>query len=121
MTYGSKYERELRDKLEDERYLVLRAAGSQGDAGDLAAIPPIKRRDIVYVFEVKSTRKDVYYTSQNKEQYEKMKEIGENYDCLPLYAVRFIDDSNEKIWKIYYIDDGDIYRKGEGIRFEDYF
>jgi len=117
---GAKYERELKKMLSDEGYLVMRAAGSMGDAGDLAVIPPVSKGSTTYLIEVKSTRKEQYYTSSDKEQYKQMQKIASRYNCLPIYIVRFIDDSNKKQWEIYYTDE-DIYRKNEGIRFDKFF
>jgi len=64
---GSDYERELKEKLIQEGWLVFRVAGSF--VCDLVALRyyPEKEQRII---EVKSTKADTFYTSDNKEQFD---------------------------------------------------
>jgi len=70
---GSDYERELRDILRSEGWVVFRSAGSH--VADLIALTP----ETYMIVEVKSTQDDVYYTSLNKES-------KEQFDLLNGYA-----------------------------------
>jgi len=61
---GSDYERELKNILTKEGWLVFRSAGSF--ATDLVALK-VKKYKII---EVKATKYNKYYTSENKEQFD---------------------------------------------------
>lgn len=61
---GSDYERELRDILRNAGWIIFRSAGSHG--ADLVALKPNDHM----IVEVKSTNKDKFYTSSDKEQYD---------------------------------------------------
>ena len=125
MTWGNKgikFERKLKKILKGRyNFLVIRAAGSMGCA-DLVAVPPVDRSpEPTYLIEVKSTRKEKYYTSSNKDQYKLMKEIGATHECISIYAVRWIDSSPKSQWEIFLPSEEDIFRKGEGIELDKYF
>ena len=125
MTWGNKgikFERKLKKILKGRyNFLVVRGAGSMGCA-DLVAIPPVERSfHPTYLIEVKSTRKEKYYTSSNKEQYKQMKEIGATHECDSIYAVRWINSSPRSEWEIFVPIQESIFRKGEGVELDEYF
>ena len=73
MPGGSNYERELRDILRTEGWVVFRSAGSH--VADLIALKPHTH----LIIEIKSTKDDIYYTTLNKES-------KEQFDLLNSYA-----------------------------------
>jgi Holliday junction resolvase len=119
---ASKYERELKKILEKEDCFVIRSAGSKSI--DLIAVSA----GPVFVFiEEKSTHADRFYVSNTKksiEQYETNRQLSNKYGITVVYAVRYIDSSKEKLWKIYEPDyEEDKYpvmKKDEGILLQDW-
>jgi len=63
---GQNYERELRDILRKQGWVVFRCAGSHG--ADLIALKPNEHM----IIEVKSTKHDRYKTTLDKEQFDLM-------------------------------------------------
>jgi len=61
---GTNYERELRDILRKDGWIVFRSAGSF--VCDLIALKPDEHK----LIEVKSTKAKQYYTSSDKEQFD---------------------------------------------------
>jgi len=61
---GADYERELRDKLRRDGWVIVRSAGSHGF--DLVALKPTEHM----IIEVKSTKNDKFYTTSDKEQFD---------------------------------------------------
>jgi len=61
---GADYERELRDRLRKDAWVVFRSAGSH--VADLIALKPTEHM----IVEVKSTSGDKFYTSSDKEQFD---------------------------------------------------
>lgn len=61
---GATYERELRDILREDGWVVFRSAGSF--VCDLIALKPDEHR----LIEVKSTKYDGYFTTQDKKQFD---------------------------------------------------
>ena len=90
---GSDYERELKNTLEAEGFVVVRAAGSLG-TGDLWAFHPV--RGVLWLIECKKTRHDRFKISHDqkyKDQYLSLVEIARRGEAVPwftvYYAVRF--------------------------------
>jgi len=92
---GLRYERRLKEKLEKKGFLVIRSAGSF--AMDLLAVKDGK----CFVYEVKSTKQDVFYldkkTKQQVEDLLKMRKFG----VIPYLAVYF----KRKDWKLIKLND----------------
>jgi len=63
---GQNYERELRDILRGEGWVVFRSAGSHG--ADLIALKPNEH----IIIEVKATKYDTYRTTLDKDQFDLM-------------------------------------------------
>jgi len=97
---SAKYERELRTILEANGFLVIRSAGSFG-------IDLISYKDQqIYLFEQKDSRADTLYNSNPrlKAQYDELQKIYFDHQITPIYAIRFIDNTNtskEKKWRLY--------------------
>lgn len=80
MTNGSLYERKFKHILEDNRFDVIRSAGSL--AVDLAAIREVGGIQRTFLFEVKSFKTKRFYptkTKETKEQWAEMKRLEEKY------------------------------------------
>lgn len=78
-------ERSAYDRSRSQPFLVVRAAGSLG--ADLVAV----RRDLSFLVEVKSAKKDtLYFTAAERlvEQIEMIREQCERAGVLPVYAFR---------------------------------
>ncbi len=119
MVSGSKYERELKDILEDEGCIVIRSAGSMGE-GDLVAIARRGDSTDVYIIECKSTNKNVYYSSNDPKQFKTMKDNMQEYKddfIFYIYAVRWKDRTHKPKkdkWEFYDPTETEIMRKNEG-------
>jgi len=68
---GTRAEYKLKKILEAQGYLIVRAAGSGHDTPDIFAF----RNGEVLIFEVKSSKKDIYF---REEQYTALKKFYEN-------------------------------------------
>jgi len=94
---GANYERELRDILRSENWIVFRSAGSH--VADLIALKPTTHM----IIEVKSTQDDVYYTSLSKESKEQFDLLNgyANQGFNVYYYVRFKGRKNTwQRWKL---------------------
>ena len=69
---GINFERELRDILREDGWVVFRSAGSF--VCDLIALRPNESR----IIEVKSTKNDRFYTSSDKKQYDTLNAFAVN-------------------------------------------
>ena len=124
MVSGSKYERELKEILEDEGFIVIRSAGSMGE-GDLVAIARRGAATDVYIIECKSTNKDVYYSSNDSEQFKEMKGNMDKYKddfIFYIYAVRWKDGEHspkKEKWEFYDPTETEIMRKDGGSHLDD--
>ena len=78
---GSTFERELKKKLENRGFAVIRSAGSHGV--DLVAGKKGKKPIVI---ECKSTSKDKYYIPN--EDVEKLLEFSETFDGIPYIALK---------------------------------
>jgi len=67
---GINYERELKEILHSKGWLVFRSAGSF--VCDLIALRPNEHK----LIEVKSTKRDKYYTSDSKEQFDVLNNLA---------------------------------------------
>ena len=67
---GQDYERELKENLTKEGWLVFRSAGSHG--ADLIALKPTEHR----IIEVKSTKEKQYNTTLDKSQFTLLNNIA---------------------------------------------
>ncbi len=84
-------------KVTDIPFLVVRGAGSLGV--DLVAV----RGDVSFLIEVKSSKKEVLYLSDQKrltEQAERIKEICTETKLLPIYAYRLKGHRGDK-WRVF--------------------
>jgi len=91
---GADYEREFKEKLEDDGFTVLRVAGSgQGSFCDLVAL----RSGQVRFIECKKRKSKPYYLSEDREELKRLKEKSYQIKAVPILAVRF---SNDKSWRI---------------------
>lgn len=84
-------------KVKDIPFLVVRGAGSLGV--DLVAV----RGDVSFLIEVKSSKDDVLYLSDQKrltEQAERIKEICTETKLLPMYAFRLKGCRGDK-WRLF--------------------
>lgn len=113
---ASKYERELKRILEKNNCFVIRSAGSKSIDLVAVAVGP----QFLFI-EEKSTHADRYYVSNTKksrEQYKMNRQVSNKFGIEIVYAVRYIDNYNEKLWKIYEPDfeqEGyPVFRKKEG-------
>ncbi|MFP4000311.1 MAG: Holliday junction resolvase [Thermoplasmata archaeon] len=87
-------------KVKDIPFLVVRGAGSLGV--DLVAV----RGDVSFLIEVKSSKKDVLYLSDQKrltDQAERIKEICTETKLLPMYAFRLKGWRGDK-WRLFTMD-----------------
>ena len=87
-------------KVEDIPFLVVRGAGSLGV--DLVAV----RGDVSFLIEVKSSKSDVLYLSDQKrltEQAEEIKRICSETKLLPIYAFRLKGCRGDK-WRLFTMD-----------------
>ncbi len=113
---SSKYERELRNLLEEMGYIVFRSAGSLG--GDL--ILRNKKNQFILI-EVKSVgEKNGYWryhvsdNEKNKEQYKEMKDLANN-EVPCIYSVRWKGAPDHrggdvwKKWEVFLISNEDDY------------
>ncbi len=90
-------EKEGYDSVKNIPFLVVRGAGSLGV--DLVAV----RGDVSFLIEVKSSKKDVLYLSDQKrltEQAERIKEICHEAKLLPIYAYRLKGQRGDK-WRLF--------------------
>ncbi len=88
------------EKAKDIPFLVVRGAGSLGV--DLVAV----RGDVSFLIEVKSSKEDVLYLSDQKrltEQAQEMKQICLETKLLPMYAYRLKGCRGDK-WKLFTMD-----------------
>lgn len=93
----SEEDQEAYSKAKNIPFLVVRGAGSLGV--DLVAV----RGDVSFLIEVKSSKDDVLYLSDQKrltEQAEKIKEICLETKLLPMYAYRLKGCRGDK-WKLF--------------------
>lgn len=128
---SSTYERELKKKLEEKDWVVIRSAGSLGEA-DLISMKVhtgdrggtiIKTR----LIEVKKTSKDKKkYLTRQPEQWTQMVEHAER--GIPVYyAVRFTSGSLDNRWQFYPVegiedkDNPPVLRREEGLDFHELF
>jgi len=88
---GQNYERELRDVLRSEGWVVFRSAGSHG--ADLIALKPNEHR----IIEVKATKYDAYRTTLDKPQFDMLNAYAEQGFSV-YYYIRF---KGEKKWFSY--------------------
>jgi len=89
---GIDYERELREKLKKQGYLVIRSAGSH--LFDLVALKPNEKPKII---EVKSTKNNKFYTSSCKDQIDMLNDLAyQGYDVY-LY-IRWIGKDKKNKW-----------------------
>lgn len=99
MRKGYRYELEFKKLLKKNGFFVSRITGSGHEkSGDLIAI-----KDKTYLFEIKSTHKNKFYTRPHaKDQFAEMQKMGEKRNLVPLLAVRFVGgrESIMKKWKI---------------------
>jgi len=111
----------LKKILEANDCFVLRSAGSKSIDLVSVFIGP----EVVFV-EEKSTHSDKLYitNSGNKEQFDMNRQLSEKYDLTIVYAVRFIDNSKKKLWKVYepdYKEDGyPVFRNDEGVPLDEW-
>lgn len=123
----AKYENELRKLLEVRGYIVIRSAGSMGEA-DLILINPKNNR--AKMIECKAVAGDRFYTTntkKNKEQYDIYKK--RNAQGLDVwYAVRFKGlkhlhgQPQKNKWKFYRVGGKDypILRETDGLILKDF-
>ena len=90
---GINFERELRDILREEGWIVFRSAGSF--VCDLIALQPNKHR----IIEVKSTKNDRFYTSSDKKQFDLLNEYAKTGFNV-YYYIRWKGDRKRK-WNNY--------------------
>ncbi len=86
--------------VKDIPFLVVRGAGSLGV--DLVAV----RGDVSFLIEVKSSKKDVLYLSDQKrltEQAEEIKKICDETKLLPIYAYRLKGQRGDK-WRLFTLE-----------------
>ncbi|MBS3816373.1 MAG: Holliday junction resolvase [Candidatus Thermoplasmatota archaeon] len=87
-------------QVKDIPFMVVRGAGSLGV--DLVAV----RGDVSFLIEVKSSKKDVLYLSDQKrltEQAEKIIEICTKTKLLPIYAYRLKGQRGDK-WRVFTLE-----------------
>lgn len=109
------YERELRDVVDPLGYDSIRAAGSEGT---LDLVLWARNHDRHILAQVKSTKKGVYYTSSNKEEYDIMRKYARaGHECY--YFVRWTDGTREQKWEVFDPIIQDIMKKGEGVSVEE--
>lgn len=121
---SSKYERKLRDILEEYDWLPIRAAGSMGK-GDLVAIHP-DHENSPLIIEVKKTQKDRIYPARNeylREQFESMVSHAER-GVNACYAVRHNRGDEKTRWQIHWLNGTEeraTMKRGEGSTLEETF
>ena len=103
---GAGYERELRDILRKEGWVVFRSAGSH--VADLIALKPSQHM----IIEVKATQFDQYRTSKDSEQFD----LLNNYARQGLSVYYYIRWKGKKEWSLFKLPlpGYPIFRKGEG-------
>ncbi|MDD3493798.1 MAG: hypothetical protein PHZ19_09925 [Candidatus Thermoplasmatota archaeon] len=91
MPGGSKYELEIKERLENLGWLVVRSAGSMG-AADIVAMKPSDRGVLLAIIEGKSLHGDTFYvssTAKNIDQWEAYKMLIEwGFPCV-VYVIRW--------------------------------
>lgn len=98
---GYRIERKLKQSLEREGWVVVRAGGSFGKA-DLVCI----KKGVCVFFQVKSTRRDrIYYKGY----------MGKTLEGFPFYIVVDFGYGNIEVF-----EPASILKKGEGEKFEEF-
>ena len=122
---SSKYERELKKILEQHDFFVIRSAGSKS-IDLISAVPKSNRGKIVFI-EEKSTHDKRFYTSNNqetKDQYDMNSSLVKKYHLDIVYAIRYVSNQKNKLWKIYKPDYSKskypVFRDNEGIALDEW-